>query len=325
MNQMLRTVACAAAILGAIASAPGTAWAQQFPVRPVRLIVPFPPGGPTDIIGRLVAGKMQEIWGQPVIVDSKPGAGSIVGTEFVAKSPPDGYTIGIVVTAHVINPSLRSNLPYDTLKDFSAVTQVSVQHLLIAASPSFEANTVAELIGLAKKNPGKIAYATPGSGTAMHLGAELLKATAGIDLVHVPYKGSAPAQQDVMGGRVALLVDVHYGVLPLVAAGRIKVLALLSPQRTRAYPEIPVVSETVSGVSALSMVGMVVPRATPADIVQRLSADISRAVLSSDLKERMTQVGMEPVGSTPEQFEAFVRSEIEKWSKVVKASGAKVD
>ena len=325
MGQMLRTIACAAAILGTIASTPGTAWAQKFPVKPVRVIVPFPPGGPTDIIGRLLAGKMQEIWGQPVIVESKPGAGTVVGTEFVAKSPPDGYTIGLVVTAHVINPSLRSNLPYDTLRDFAAVTQVSVQHLLIAANPSFEANNIAELIVLAKKNPGTIAYATPGSGTAMHLGMELLKATAGIDLVHVPYKGSAPAQQDVMGGRVALLVDVHYGVLPFITAGKIKVLALLSPQRTRAYPDIPVVSETVPGVSALSMVGMVVPKATPPDIVQRVSADVSRAVLSSDLRERMTQVGMEPVGSTPEQFEAFVRAEIEKWAKVVKASGAKVD
>ena len=325
MGGILRIIASAVAILGTVASLSGTAWAQKFPAKPVHLIVPFPPGGPTDIIGRLVAGKMQEVWGQPVIVESKPGAGTVVGTEFVARSPPDGYTIGLVITAHVINPSLRSNLPYDTLRDFSAVTQVSVQHLLIAANPSFEANTVAELIDLAKKNPGKIAYATPGSGTATHLGAELLKATAGIDLVHVPYKGSALAQQDVMGGRVALLMDVHYGVLPLIAAGKVKVLALLSPQRTRAYPDIPVVSETVPGVSALSMVGMVVPRATPPDIVQRISADVSKAVLSSDLRERMTQVGMEPVGSTPEQFEAFIRAEIEKWSKVVKASGAKVD
>lgn len=325
MGQMIRTIACAAAILGTIASASGTAWAQKFPAKPVRLVVPFPPGGPTDIIGRLVAGKMQEVWGQPVIVESKPGAGTIVGTEFVAKSPPDGYTIGLVVTAHVINPSLRSNLPYDTLRDFSAVTQISVQHLVIAAAPSFEANTAAELVAMARKNPAKIAYATPGSGTAMHLGMELLKATAGIDLVHVPYKGSAPAQQDVMGGRVPLLVDVHYGVLPLIAAGKIKLLALLSPQRMRAYPDIPVVAETVSGVSALSMVGMLVPRATPPDIVQRISADVSKALLSSDLKQRMTQVGMEPVGSTPEQFEAYIRSEIEKWSKVVNASGAKVD
>ena len=325
MGRMLRSIACAAAILGTVALASGTAWAQKFPAKPVHMVGPFPPGGPTDIIGRLVAGKMQEIWGEPVIVESKPGAGTVVGTEYVAKSPPDGYTVGIVVTAHVINPSLRSSLPYDTLKDFSAVTQVSVQHLVIAASPSFEANTVAELIALAKKNPGKIAYATPGSGTAMHLGMELLKATAGIDLVHVPYKGSAPAQQDVMGGRVALLVDVHYGVLPFIAAGKIKVLALLSPQRTRAYPDIAVVSETVPGVSALSMVGMVVPKATPPEIVQRLSADVSRAVLSSDLRDRMTQVGIEPIGSTPGQFEAFIRAEIEKWSKVVKASGAKVD
>lgn len=323
MGQAFRVIALLLAFLGPIAS--GAAWGQGFPAKPVRLMVPFPPGGATDIIGRLVAGKMQEIWGQQVIVENKSGAGTIVGTDFVAKSPPDGYTLGMVVTAYVINPSLRPNMPYDTLKDLSGVTQVSVQQLVIAANPSFEANNVAELIALARKNPGKITYATPGSGTAMHLSVELLKTTVGIDLVHVPYKGGAPAQQDVMGGRVPVLLDVHYAVLPLINAGKIKVLALLSPQRVKLYPEIPVVAETVPGVSAVSMVGIVVPSATPRDIVRRLSADISKAVRASDLTERMTQVGMEPVGSTPEQFDAYVRAEIEKWSKVVKASGAKVD
>ncbi len=298
--------------------------ANAFPTKPVRLVVPFPPGGATDIIGRLVAGKMQAVWGQPVVVENRPGAGTVVGTDLVAKSAPDGHTLGMVVTAHVINPSLRQNLPYDTLRDLAAVSHVSVQHLIIATHPSVEAGNIAELIALAKKNPGKLSYATPGSGTAMHLSVELLKTQAGIDLVHVPYKGGAPAQQDVMGGRVPILLDVLYAVQPLINAGKIKPIALLSPQRIASSP-IPVVAETVPGVSALSIVGIVAAGGTPRDLVRKISADLSNAIRSSDLTERMTQLGMEPVGSTPEQFDAMIREEIEKWARVVKASGAKVD
>jgi tripartite-type tricarboxylate transporter receptor subunit TctC len=319
MKNILRCIALAAAL------APLASSAQTFPSRPVRLMVPFPPGGATDIVGRLVAAKMQEIWGQPVVIENKPGAGTVVGTDYVAKSAPDGYMLGMVVTAYVINPSLRSDLPYNTLKDLTGVTQVSVQHLVMAAHPSLAANSIPELIALAKKEPGKLAYATPGSGTAMHLSVEMLKTSAGIDLVHVPYKGGAPAQQDVMSGRVPILMDVLYAVQPLIKAGKIKVLALLSPARAPESPEYPVVAETVPGVSALSLVGIVAPAATPRDLVNRISADIARAVKSSDLTERMKQQGMEPVGSTPEQFDALIRSEIEKWAKVVKASGAKVD
>src|SRR5688572_1961859 len=293
-----------------------------FPTKPVRLIVPFPPGGATDIIGRLVAGKMQAVWGQSVIVENRPGAGTVVGTDLVAKSAPDGHTLGMVVTAHVINPSLRHNLPYDTLKDLAAVSHVSVQHLVIATHPSVEASNIAELIALAKKHPGKLAYATPGSGTAMHLSVELLKTQTGIDIVHVPYKGGAPAQQDVMGGRVPILLDVLYAVQPLINSGKIKVIALLSPQRVA---NLPVVAETVPGVSALSIVGLVAAGGTPRELVQRLSADVSKAVKSSDLTERMTQLGMEPVGSTPAEFDTLIRSEIEKWARVVKISGAKAD
>ncbi|OGA02515.1 MAG: MFS transporter [Betaproteobacteria bacterium RIFCSPLOWO2_02_FULL_64_12] len=315
------------ALVGAVLAwmAPQAGLAQTWPTRPVRMVVPFPPGGATDIIGRLVAGKMQEVWGQSVIVENKPGAGTVVATDYVAKSAPDGYTMAFVITGHVINPSLRSNMPYDTLKDLAGVTQVSIQHLAIAANPSFPANNVAELVALAKKTPGKIAYATPGSGTAMHLSVELLKTRAGIDLLHVPYKGGAPAQQDVMGGRVPVLMDVHYAILPLLKSGKIKLLALLSPQRPKGSSDIPVVAETVPGVSALSMVGIVVASATPRDLVHRISADIAKAVRSSDLTDRMVQLGMEPVGSTPEEFDAYVRTEMEKWAPVVKASGAKVD
>jgi tripartite-type tricarboxylate transporter receptor subunit TctC len=307
------------------ALAPLAANAQTFPTHPVRMMVPFPPGGATDIVGRLVAAKMQEVWGQPVVIENKPGAGTVVGTEYVAKSAPDGYTLGFVVTAYVINPSLRSDLPFDTLKDLRGVTQVSVQHLVMAAYPGFPANSVKELIELAKKEPGKIAYATPGSGTAMHLSVELLKTTAGVDLVHVPYKGGTPAQQDVIAGRVPILMDVLYAVQPLIKSGKIKVLALLSPKRAPDSPDFPVVAETVPGVSALSLVGIVAPAATPNELVHRISADIAKAVRESDLTERMKHQGMEPIGSTPEQFDALIKSEIEKWAKVVKASGARVD
>jgi tripartite-type tricarboxylate transporter receptor subunit TctC len=301
---------------------PMQSWAQQFPVKPVRLIVPFPPGGATDIVGRLVAGKMQEVWRQSVVVENKPGAGTVVGTEAVAKAAPDGYTLGLVVTAHVINPSLRSNMPYDTLKDLVPVTQVSSQQLVIAANPSLPANNMAELIALARKHPGELSYATPGSGTAMHLAIELLKTATGINLVHVPYKGGAPAQQDVIGGRVPILLDVLYAVTPLIDAGKIKVIALLGPERVSKYP---VVAETVPGVSAISMVGIVAPGGTPSDLVAKISSDFSKAIKGSDLTGRMKQLGMEPVGSTPREFDALIRAEMEKWAKVVKASGAKAD
>ncbi len=318
MDKLIKYLALAALL-------PLSALAQTYPTKPVRLMVPFPPGGATDIIGRLVAAQMQGVWGQPVVVENKPGAGTVVGTDYVAKSAPDGYTLGTVVTAYVISPSLRSDMPYDTLKDLAGVTQISVQHLVMAAHPSLPANSVAELIALAKKDPGKLSYATPGSGTAMHLSVELLKTTAGIDLVHVPYKGGAPAQQDVMSGRVPILMDVLYAVQPLIKSGKIKVLALLSPKRAPESPEYPVVAEAVPGVSALSIVGIVAPAATPRDLLHRISADIAGAVKSSDLTERMKQQGMEPVGSTPEQFDALIRSEIDKWAKVVKISGAKID
>ena len=323
MKKLMRFLVFAAAAMSVLS--PIAALAQAYPTKPVRLMVPFPPGGATDIIARLLAAKMQELWGQPVVIETKPGAGTVVGTDYVAKSAPDGHTLGMVVTAHVINPSLRPNMPYDTVKDLAGITQVSVQHLVMAAHPSLPANNIAELIALAKKDPGKLSYATPGSGTAMHLSVELLKTTAGIDIVHVPYKGGAPAQQDVMSGRVPILMDVLYAAQPLIKSGRIKVLALLSPQRAPGSPEYPIVAEAVPGVSALSIVGIVAPAATPRDLVRRISADIARAVKSSDLTDRMKQQGMEPVGSTPEQFDALIRSEIDKWAKVVKLSGAKVD
>ncbi|MGE5791302.1 MAG: tripartite tricarboxylate transporter substrate binding protein [Bacteroidota bacterium] len=314
-----------ALVLALAAALPGAALSQAFPAKPVRLVVPFPPGGATDIIARLLGQKLQEIWGQATVIEYKPGGGTVVGTDYVAKSPPDGYTMGIVITAHVINPGLRSDLPYDTIKDLSGVSMVAVQHIALVATPGLEANTVPELIALAKKNPGRLTYATPGTGTAMHLAGELLKSQAGIDIVHVPYKGGAPAYPDVIAGRVALQIDPMSASMPNIKAGKVKLLAITSPQRAPTVPEVPTVAETLPGFSVMSISGVVVPSATPREVVRKASADINRALAASDLVERMAQQGMEPSGNTPEQFDAFIRAEIEKWSKVVKSSGAKLD
>lgn len=320
-----RVVAVAAACLAGAGLAAQAQDAARFPERPVRLVVPFPPGGATDAVARLVAQQLAATWGQPVIIDNKPGAGTVIGTDAVAKAPADGYTIGMVVTAHAINPSLRPRLPYDTLKDFAAVGQIGVQHLVMAAHPRFEASTVGELLALAKRQPGKITYATPGSGTAMHLAVELLNTVSGVQLVHVPYKGGAPAQQDVIGGQVPLLLDVHHSAAPFIRSGRLKAIAVLSPQRIGVAPDVPTVAETEPAVSALSTIGVVAPAGTPRAVVARISADIAATLRKAEVGGKLAEMGVEPVGSTPEAYDALIRSEIAKWAPVVKSSGASVD
>lgn len=299
--------------------------AQTYPSKPVRLVVPFPPGGATDVIARLISQKLHEIWGQPVVLDYKPGAGTVIGTDAVAKAPPDGYTMGMVITAHVLNPSVRPNLPYDTLKDFAGVSMVSVSHIVIVATKSLQANTVPELIALAKKNPGKLNYATPGTGTAMHLAGELLNTMAGINIVHVPYRGGAPAYPDVISGRVELQIDPMFASMGNIESNQVKAIAITSAQRAPSAPNIPTVAEALPGFDVQSIAGIVVPSATQRDIVNRINSAVTQALKTPELRERMQGIGMEPAPTTPEQFDAFIRSEIAKWADVVKASGMKVD
>jgi tripartite-type tricarboxylate transporter receptor subunit TctC len=301
------------------------ALAQDFPSKPVRLVVPFPPGGPTDVVGRIVAARLQEAWSQPVIVENKPGAGTVIGTDAVAKSPPDGYTIGMVITAYFINPALRSSMPYDTLKDLAQVTQLVAQHVVLVANAAAPFNTLPEMIAYAKKNPGKLSYASPGTGTSAHLAGELLKGEAGIDMTHVPYKGSGPAQADVVAGRVELMVDVFHSAKPQIDAGRLKVIALTAGERPVNIRQYPLVAETLPGFNVTSLFGFVVPSGTPRPVVTKIQADTAKALNEPEVKAKLETMGMEVVGSTPEQFDALVRAELAKWAKVVRDNHIKAD
>ncbi|MBS0452250.1 MAG: tripartite tricarboxylate transporter substrate binding protein [Proteobacteria bacterium] len=300
--------------------------ASDFPNKAIRIVVPFPPGGATDAAARLVAQKMGEHWGQPVVVDNRPGAGGNVGSDIVAKSPADGYTMVMGVTgSHAINTSLYSKMPYDPLVDFVAISQVAVVPNVLVVHPSVPANNLAELVALAKKEPGKLDYASLGNGTAAHLGMEMLKSAAGIDITHVPYKGSAPAASDLLAGQVQMMVDGLPSALPHVKAGKLRAIALTSLHRAPALPDLPTISETYPGFYADAWSGLFAPKGTPQPVVDKLSAEVQRILKLPDVREKLAALGAEPVGSTQAEFTAHVRREIDKWAKVVKTSGAKVD
>lgn len=318
-----RALLCAlAAALPLAASGQGT---DGWPDKPVKLIVPFTAGGPTDTVARMLAQQLQAIWKQPVVVDYKPGAGTVLGTTTVAKSPADGYTLGMAISALTINPSLQANLPYDTKKDIVGVSQVAQAHFGLFAHPSLPVNTVPELIAYAKKNPQALSYATPGAGTGTHLAGEMLAHLAGIQMVHVPYKGSAPAQQDVIGGRVPLLFDILYSSMPFVKDNRLKVIALSSPRRAVSNPEIPLIADTLPGFSAMSSIGVIAPAGLPPALLQKISGDVAQAVRSPELVARMGQLGLEPVGSSSEQYNAQIRQEIDKWAGIVKTANIRIE
>ncbi len=298
---------------------------EAWPDKPVKLIVPFPPGGPTDTVARIISTGLQTLWNQPVVVDYKPGAGTTLGTNLVAKSTADGHTLGMAITALTINPSLQPNLPYDTKKDLVGVSQVAQAHFGLFAHPSQPFNSMPELIAYAKKYPNALSYATPGTGTGTHLAGEMLANMAGIRLLHIPYKGSAPAQQDMIGGRVPLLFDVLFSSMPFVKDNRMKVIALSSPKRAASSPEIPLIAETVPGFSAVSAIGIIGPAGMPPALLQKISADIGQVVRSAEVVSRMQQLGMEPVGSTSEQYTVQIRQDIDKWAAIVKSAGIKLE
>ena len=316
---MKRMLAAAACLLSA------SAGAQDFPARTVSIIVPNPPGGSIDVMARVFADGLQKLWGgKPVIVEYKPGAGTMVGMDYVAKSPPDGHTIGMVVTPMVILPALRK-MPYDTLKDLAPVTMTGTASIMIAASPNLPANNLSEVIQLAKKNPGKLTYASPGAGSSMHLAGELLKQEAGIDMLHVPFKGGAQAYPELMAGRIDLQLDPTFGIYRYVQQGRMKAIAVTSAKRDPQAPDVPTVAETIPGFEVLSMNGVVVAGGTPAPLVHRLNADFKKLLARPDVAKRMQEFGIQVVGNSPEEFGAFIRSEIERWTKVAKAANIKLD
>jgi tripartite-type tricarboxylate transporter receptor subunit TctC len=300
-------------------------WGQSnYPDRPVRLVIPFPPGGPSDVLGRSLAQKLSTSLGKPVIIENKPGAGTNLAADLVAKSPPDGHTLLLMmVGTQAINETMYPKLSYDTVKDFAPITLVAASSLALAAHPSVPAKTLPELIKLAKANPGKYNYASSGSGTPLHLGGELLSKAAGIQLVHVPYKGAAPAVQDLLGGQVQLGIVGTPGVLNHLKTGRLNVLAVTSAQRSSLAPEIPTVAETLPGYEVELVYAVLATAGTPSAVVERLNNDIHQALKDPEIRERLVGQGFEIRTSSPEQLGQYIRSEIRKWSGVVKESGVK--
>jgi tripartite-type tricarboxylate transporter receptor subunit TctC len=301
--------------------------AQGYPNRPIKLIVPFPAAGTTDILARAAAQKLTESLGQAVVVDNRPGAGGNIGSDLVAKSAPDGYTLLMgTVGTHAINPSLYAKMPYDHIKDFVPVVLVAGVPNVLVVNLDLPVNSVADLIKLAKAKPGTINFASSGSGTSIHLSGELFKTMAGVDMTHVPYKGSSPALTDVMGGQVQVMFDNLPSSLALIKAGKLRAIAVTSMTRAPALPNVPTINESgLPGFEASSWFGVLAPAGTPAAIVARINAEVNKWLQSADAREKLLAQGAEAAGGSPEQFAAFIRSETEKWAKVVKASGAKVD
>jgi tripartite-type tricarboxylate transporter receptor subunit TctC len=305
--------------------APGPALAQQFPTKNVTIVVPNPPGGSIDVMARVFADGLQKMWdGKAVIVEYKPGAGTMIGMDFIAKSDPDGHTIGMVVTPMVILPALRK-MPYDTLKDLAPVTMTGTSSIMIAGAPNMPANNLREVIALAKKNPGKMTYASPGAGSSMHLAGELLKQQAGIDILHVPFKGGAQAYPEVMAGRVELQLDPTFGINRHVQAGKMKGIAVTSAKRDPQAPDVQAVAETIPGFEVLSINGIVVAGKTPRALVDRLNADFRKLLKQPDVAKRMQDFGITVVGNSPDEFGKFIREEIERWTKVAKTANISLD
>jgi tripartite-type tricarboxylate transporter receptor subunit TctC len=317
----VRYAACLAAALVCVTAAHAQ---PAYPQKPIRLVVPFPPGGGTDILARLLGQKMSETLGQQVVIDNRGGAGGTIGTDIAAKAPPDGYTLILVSGSHAINPGLYQKLPYDSVNDFAPITQIATSPGILVVNPSLPVKSVKDLIALARAKPGQINYASAGSGTPPHLAGELFKVMAKIDMVHVPYKGNAPAFTDVIGGQVSLIFPTMPSAMPFIKSGKLRPIAVTSAKRSPAAPDIPTIAESgLPGYEATSWYGILAPARTPPQIVARLHEVLVSVIGAPDMKDKLAAQGLDPVANTPQQFAAVIKSEIAKWAQVVKASGAK--
>ena len=301
----------------------GLAWAQSdYPTRPVKVVVPSPPGGGTDILARVLAQHFSKALGQPFVVENKPGAGNMIGIESVARAPADGYTLLVVASTLALNSVLYKKVPYDPVRDFAPITLAATAPNVLIVNPGLPVKSLPEFIALAKAKPGALSYGTPGIGTSPHLSMELLKSMAGIDLQHVPYRGTAAAVTDVIGGQIVATFANALTAKPQVDSGRVRALAVSGPRRVDAFPAVPPVAEAgVPGYEAMQWYGVAAPAGTPAPIIARLHAEAARALQSDEMKEKLALDGAQPVGSTPAEFAALIRRELDKWTRVVRAAG----
>ena len=314
------------AVAAALTVAAFGAAAQPYPAKPVRVLIPFPPGGPTDIVGRMVADILTKTYGVQFVPDNRAGAGGNIGSELCAKSPPDGYTICIMTVAQSISPAIYKKLPFDPIRDFSHVTLMAQLPSMLTVHPSLPAQSVKDIVALAKSRPGQLTYASTGNGTSPHMLMEMLKSMTGISMVHVPYKGQAPAVLDQVSGQIQLAFNTAIGVIPQVNAGRLKAIAISTRERFPAMPELPTVEESgVKGFDGGSWNGVVMPAGTPAEIVNRINTPLVAELRSPAVREQLLKNGALAGGGTPAQFAAFIRSEAEKWAKVAKFAKIQLD
>jgi len=303
----------------------GTATAQNYPVKPVRIVVPFAPGGPNDILARVIAQKLTEAWGQQVFVENRAGGGTVIGTEVVAKSAPDGHNLLMVSTSHTSNPTLVRKLPFDTLRDLAPVILVANSSNVLLAHPSLPARSVKELIALAKARPDQVAYGSGGNGTSTHLSGAMLCQMGGVTMIHVPYKGSGPANIALISGQITWMFGNAIPSMPLINSGRLRALAVTGKQPIPALPGVPTVAATLPGFEANSWYGVSVQGGTPRDVIAKLNQDIGRVLATSDMRARLEAEGAEAGGGSPEEFGSFFRAEIDKWAKVIRTAGIRLE
>lgn len=311
--------------VGMCAAAAG-ARAAEYPSRAIKIVVPFPPGGPVDAMARIVGLKLAERWREQVVVENMAGANGIIGTEVVAKAPADGYTLLLVPVGHAMNASVYSKLPYDTIHDFTAIANVASAPFVLVVHPSVPAKSIAELIAYAKANPGKLSYGSAGVGSANHLAGAMFQNLARVDIVHVAYKGSTPATNDLLGGHVSMIFNNMVNSVPFIERGQLRALAVTGTERSPAVPDLPTIAESgLSGFDVTGWYGMFGPAGIPGDIVGKLNLEINRVIALADVRQRLQAQGVAPAGGSADAFAAFVRSEVEKWRAVAKAAGAKAD